>query len=1326
MNSTISDRSNVSMLVLGVMMGLVSLLNVTTPATAQVMPITASEVMDRETFEAFVEGAKAAAQAVTDPNDVAPFVKSLSQEGIWKHGNTFLILMQPDGTVYAHGGDTSVNTKNIFHVTDDRGNAVVQDLIAAANMGGGHVDYYWDDPGQEGDEDTAKVAYATSYASGITGTTVIMIGRFYQDVSDAAVPLIDPSIIPVPAVTAADVVDRPTLMAFVQETIKSYRTAAESIGLERLLQNQEIFRQEGGPWRQGSVYFFAFTTEGYVFFHGADRTQEHEYRINLEDINGVKFIQELIRVAKEGGGFVEYHYNDPAVTGDEDTGTPKVSYAELVTFEGSELVLGAGFYRRPVDDVPEITLEVEPATVTEGRDGQEVTVTATLTDDPVPVATIIDLALEGTATSDDYTADGTLEIVIPANSTSASTTLTFNVVDDGMEDADETIVVKASYEVNDLASATIAVDDRVLPVTAAEVMDRESLKGFVEGAKEHFLRFTSADDTAILISDLRNEGDFNSGDTFLIIFFPNGSVFIHGGDPSLDGINASELEDDNGVKVVQKLIEAAAAGGDFVEYTWDDPDVAGDDPARVAYATSAGGDITQREWVLVGGFVQDIPDEEITDLPGPPEVWARDVVDKKTLKAFVQGAARWSEDALVAVGLSNLGKVKEIFREEGGPWKSGAVYLFSMTANGYVLFHGADVNQEGKIQTHLEDKNGVRFVEKLIETALAGGGFVEYYYDDPSVEGDEELGSPKVSYAEAIIVPELFPGVPIVLGAGFYRRPVDDVPEITLEVEPATVTEGRDGQEVTVTATLTDDPVPVATIIDLALEGTATSDDYTADGTLEIVIPANSTSASTTLTFNVVDDGMEDADETIVVKASYEVNDLASATIAVDDRVLPVTAAEVMDRESLKGFVEGAKEHFLRFTSADDTAILISDLRNEGDFNSGDTFLIIFFPNGSVFIHGGDPSLDGINASELEDDNGVKVVQKLIEAAAAGGDFVEYTWDDPDVAGDDPARVAYATSAGGDITQREWVLVGGFVQDIPDEEITDLPGPPEVWARDVVDKKTLKAFVQGAARWSEDALVAVGLSNLGKVKEIFREEGGPWKSGAVYLFSMTANGYVLFHGADVNQEGKIQTHLEDKNGVRFVEKLIETALAGGGFVEYYYDDPSVEGDEELGSPKVSYAEAIIVPELFPGVPIVLGAGFYRRPVDDVPEITLEVEPATVTEGRDGQEVTVTATLTDDPVPVATIIDLALEGTATSDDYTADGTLEIVIPANSTSASTTLTFNVVDDGMEDADETIVVKASYEGNDLASATIAVKDAFRAPHGFLSTGATLAWTA
>ena len=174
--------------------------------------------------------------------------------------------------------------------------------------------------------------------------TVILIGGYYQGPSQAVAATFDPSILHPPEVTAADVVDRETLRAFVQGTKDSYTNALEQFGVDELLQHQDIFRVEGGPWRQGSIYFFMFTTEGHVIFHGADRARELRDATDWEDINGIKVTQELIKLARAGGGFLEYYFDDPAVTGDEDTGSPKVSYAELITFQGREYVVGAGFY----------------------------------------------------------------------------------------------------------------------------------------------------------------------------------------------------------------------------------------------------------------------------------------------------------------------------------------------------------------------------------------------------------------------------------------------------------------------------------------------------------------------------------------------------------------------------------------------------------------------------------------------------------------------------------------------------------------------------------------------------------------------------------------------------------------------------------------------------------------------------------------------------------------------------------------------------------------------------------------------------------------------
>ena len=177
-------------------------------------------------------------------------------------------------------------------------------------------------------------------SSGTTGTPVILIGGYYQDVSQASLPSLDPSIIPIPEVTAADVVDRETLKAFVHGVKESFITAMEQIGLEQLIQQRAIFREEGSPWKKGSVYFFVFSTDGYVLFHGVDPSLElNTSDLDKEDVNGVKYLRELIRVAKEGGGFVQYNFDDPAVTGDEDTGSPKVSYAELFNVPRSGVCL---------------------------------------------------------------------------------------------------------------------------------------------------------------------------------------------------------------------------------------------------------------------------------------------------------------------------------------------------------------------------------------------------------------------------------------------------------------------------------------------------------------------------------------------------------------------------------------------------------------------------------------------------------------------------------------------------------------------------------------------------------------------------------------------------------------------------------------------------------------------------------------------------------------------------------------------------------------------------------------------------------------------------
>ena len=92
------------------------------------------------------------------------------------------------------------------------------------------------------------------------------------------------------------------------------------------------------------AFLFILGTDGITHFHGANMDLEGVSLWDREDKNGVKYTQDLISAAAMGGGFVEYLFDNPDVMGDEEDGSPKVGYAEELTFEDDKLVIASGIY----------------------------------------------------------------------------------------------------------------------------------------------------------------------------------------------------------------------------------------------------------------------------------------------------------------------------------------------------------------------------------------------------------------------------------------------------------------------------------------------------------------------------------------------------------------------------------------------------------------------------------------------------------------------------------------------------------------------------------------------------------------------------------------------------------------------------------------------------------------------------------------------------------------------------------------------------------------------------------------------------------------------
>ena len=299
------------------------------PAMGQV---TAAQVTDPESLKAFVLAAQAEIQKIaTNLDEAAKLKQWVKTEGDWKSGSTFLIIFAQNGNVYAHGNDRAAEDRNLLDIEDERGTKVVEELLAAAAEGGGFVEYY---------DDGLKTAYAVPFRR-----RFVLVGGYSQDVSHVNIRIAD---LPTPAVTASEVADRETLITFVEEAARIYQEALRFEGGIPLVEIKNAFRVEGGDWKAGSIYLYVVSGGGVTLFHGTEPFREgNPTDMTRTDVNGVPFAEELIGGARrEGRKFLRYHYDDPAIEGDEDTGSPKLGYAVSLQLGASEekLVIGSGIY----------------------------------------------------------------------------------------------------------------------------------------------------------------------------------------------------------------------------------------------------------------------------------------------------------------------------------------------------------------------------------------------------------------------------------------------------------------------------------------------------------------------------------------------------------------------------------------------------------------------------------------------------------------------------------------------------------------------------------------------------------------------------------------------------------------------------------------------------------------------------------------------------------------------------------------------------------------------------------------------------------------------
>jgi signal transduction histidine kinase len=282
----------------------------TTPSTT-LAPVSG----EPEELVAFVERAYEYAQVHGQEAALREFN---NQTGRFVEGELYIFAYDLEGNTLALPFQPDLIGKNRWNATDANGTAFIQELIRTAQSDGGFVWYQYLDPS---DNCTSKPKL--SYVMLVDQDWLIGSGIYEPDEDDPIVSV------------GADPQVREDLKSFVAEAIEY----AGEYGKDAAIAE---FNDQNGTFVRGNLYIYAFDYQGNTLALPHQPQLVGKDLSGLQDPFGVNYTRIEIFLAQQGGGFIYYHYPNPARN---MTVEPKMSYIAPVD---ETWWLGAGIYLQDV------------------------------------------------------------------------------------------------------------------------------------------------------------------------------------------------------------------------------------------------------------------------------------------------------------------------------------------------------------------------------------------------------------------------------------------------------------------------------------------------------------------------------------------------------------------------------------------------------------------------------------------------------------------------------------------------------------------------------------------------------------------------------------------------------------------------------------------------------------------------------------------------------------------------------------------------------------------------------------------------------------------
>lgn len=437
----------------------------------------------------------------------------------------------------------------------------------------------------------------------------------------------------------------------------------------------------------GELYLFVYDEQGVCLAHGQQNELVWQNLWEHRDAYGLPIVQNLIKKAKDGGGWVTYGWRN----------STKVSYVKQVMIDGKIYIVGTGYFPHSKEDSVVSLVKGAVALFHEAMNQKRA---------PENVFALISYSQGSFVLGDLYLYaldfDGT--IVAQGDRPGLIGTNALHIADAAGFKVNQMVIEKLkekhqgiwfdyiSKKAHKRAYAEMVTDNKGKNYFIAcgyyPDADRKRAVDLVRlGFK--FMKANGLTLAAETINDKRDD-QFQYGDLYLEIYTPKGICVAHGNNQDLVGKDFWEVQDQDGKFFVREMIKKALDQSGWVDYKTRNL-------FKSAYVekVSLGSD----SYIIVCGLYP-ISKREST------------ILLVKTAADFFNVNKR--EDAFRA------------FVNKKGKFVRGDLMISVFDANGLCFTYGDNYDLIWKNLMNVKDDDGKAFVRLLVNTAKNGSGQVSY------------------------------------------------------------------------------------------------------------------------------------------------------------------------------------------------------------------------------------------------------------------------------------------------------------------------------------------------------------------------------------------------------------------------------------------------------------------------------------------------------------------------------------------------------------------------------------------------------------------------